>query len=206
MTTARPTARSNGCAPFLIHGCGCSATRTEAPRSRETVGSRDPEASSSRSSNSDDLWTPDKLELQLQALRQPLEAALAYSWTAFVDEHGDFLFAKDASCCEGDVYAELLRHCFVASGSNILVRKSCALAVGGFDIASRRPRIGSSAYELRLAGNSPSFPATNSLPDLGASLFRECAEIRGGHVCTSAIEPSRLAPDRSRSAVRASPT
>ena len=85
--------------------------------------------------DSDDLWTPDKLALQLQALRQQPEAALAYSWTAFVDKHGDFLFAKDASCCEGDVYAELLRHCFVASGSNILVRKSCALAVGGFDTA-----------------------------------------------------------------------
>ena len=83
--------------------------------------------------DSDDLWTPDKLALQLQALRQQPEAALAYSWTAFVDQHGDFLFAKDASSCEGDVYAELLRHCFVASGSNILVRKSCALAVGGFD-------------------------------------------------------------------------
>ena len=83
----------------------------------------------------DDLWTPDKLALQLQALRQQPEAALAYSWTAFVDKHGDFLFAKDASCCEGVVYAELLRHCFVASGSNILVRKSCALAVGGFDTA-----------------------------------------------------------------------
>ena len=85
--------------------------------------------------DSDDLWTPDKLALQLQALRQQPEAALAYSWTAFVDQHGDFLFAKDASFCEGDVYAELLRHCFVASGSNILVRKSCALTVGGFDTA-----------------------------------------------------------------------
>jgi glycosyltransferase involved in cell wall biosynthesis len=85
--------------------------------------------------DSDDLWTPDKLTLQLQALRQQPEAALAYSWTAFVDEQGDFLFAKDAWYCEGDVYAELLRHNFVASGSNVLVRKSCALAVGGFDTA-----------------------------------------------------------------------
>ena len=54
----------------------------------------------------------------------------------FVDQHGDFLFAKDPSSCrEGDVYADLLRECFVASGSNILVRKSCALAVGGFNTA-----------------------------------------------------------------------
>jgi glycosyltransferase involved in cell wall biosynthesis len=83
--------------------------------------------------DSDDLWMPDKLALQLQALHQQPGAALAYSWTAFVDEQGEFLFAKDASYCEGDVYAELLRHNFMASGSNVLVRKSCALAVGGFD-------------------------------------------------------------------------
>ncbi len=32
------------------------------------------------------------------------------------------------------MYADLLRNCnFVASGSNILVRRSCAVAVGGFD-------------------------------------------------------------------------
>jgi glycosyltransferase involved in cell wall biosynthesis len=86
--------------------------------------------------DSDDLWTQDKLALQLQALRRNPEAALSYSWTVFIDEHGDFLFAKDPSSCrEGDVYADLLRECFVASGSNILVRKDCAVAVGGFDTA-----------------------------------------------------------------------
>jgi glycosyltransferase involved in cell wall biosynthesis len=99
--------------------------------------------------DSDDLWTPDKLTLQLQALSQQPEAALAYSWTALVDEQGDFLFAKDASYCEGDVYAELLQHCFVASGSNVLVRKSCALAVGGFDTAV--PAAGDWQFCLRVA-------------------------------------------------------
>jgi hypothetical protein len=99
--------------------------------------------------DSDDLWTPDKLALQLQALRQSPEAALAYSWTAFLDQHGDFLFAKEASYCEGDVYAELLRHCFVANGSNILVRTTCARAVGGFDTAL--PRAADWDFYLRIA-------------------------------------------------------
>jgi glycosyltransferase involved in cell wall biosynthesis len=99
--------------------------------------------------DSDDLWTPDKLALQLEALRQQPEAALAYSWTAFVDQYGDFLFVKEASRCEGDVYAELLRHCFVANGSNILVRTSCALAVGGFDTAL--PRAADWDFCLRVA-------------------------------------------------------
>jgi glycosyltransferase involved in cell wall biosynthesis len=83
--------------------------------------------------DADDLWTPDKLELQLEALRRRPAAALAYSWTAFVDARGDFLFAKEPSSREGDVFADLLRENFIASGSNILVRRACAVAVGGFD-------------------------------------------------------------------------
>jgi glycosyltransferase involved in cell wall biosynthesis len=85
--------------------------------------------------DADDLWTPDKLELQLQALRRHTNAAIAYSWTAFVDQKARFLFAKEGLRLEGDVYPELLLHCFIASGSNILVRRSCAVAVGGFDTA-----------------------------------------------------------------------
>jgi glycosyltransferase involved in cell wall biosynthesis len=83
--------------------------------------------------DADDLWTRDKLELQVAALRRQPAAAVAYSWTAFVDVAGDFLFAKEPSCRDGDVYADLLRGNFVASGSNILVRRTCALAVGCFD-------------------------------------------------------------------------
>jgi glycosyltransferase involved in cell wall biosynthesis len=38
--------------------------------------------------DADDLWTPDKLELQLNALRNHPEAAVSYSWTDFIDETG----------------------------------------------------------------------------------------------------------------------
>jgi glycosyltransferase involved in cell wall biosynthesis len=83
--------------------------------------------------DADDEWTPDKLELQLRALRESPGAGLAYSWTAFIDRRGDFLFAKERSRSEGDVYEDLVRHCFLASGSNALVRRSCLEEVGGFD-------------------------------------------------------------------------
>jgi glycosyltransferase involved in cell wall biosynthesis len=87
--------------------------------------------------DADDEWTPDKLELQLRALRARPDAGLAYSWTAFIDRRGDFLFAKQPSRSEGDVYEDLVRSCFLASGSNVLVRRSCLDAVGGFDTSLR---------------------------------------------------------------------
>ena len=81
----------------------------------------------------DDLWTPDKLERQVERLQRHPKAAAAYSWTAFIDDRGRFLFAKEPSWSEGDVYSELLRECFVASGSNVLVRRSSVEIVGPFD-------------------------------------------------------------------------
>jgi glycosyltransferase involved in cell wall biosynthesis len=153
--------------------------------------------------DSDDLWTPDKLALQLQALRQQPQAALAYSLTAFVDQHGEFLFAKDESCCEGDVYAELLRHCFVASGSNILVRKSCALAVGGFDTAI--PAAGDWEFCLRVASRwqfavVPRYQILYRISEHAMSANAQRSEEAMLRICNRAFEdrPPSL-PDRGES-------
>ena len=161
--------------------------------------------------DSDDLWTPDKLALQLQALRQQPEAALAYSWTAFVDQHGDFLFAKDASFCEGDVYVELLRHCFVASGSNILVRKSCALTVGGFDTAL--PAAQDWEFCLRVAARwrfavVPRYQVLYRISEGAMSANAERCEEAMLRICDRAFEarprqlPKRGEKSRRREAVR----
>jgi glycosyltransferase involved in cell wall biosynthesis len=83
--------------------------------------------------DADDLWTSDKLEAQLIALQTNPKAAVAYSWTDLIDESGQFL----RECCHitenGDVYAKLLLTCFVASGSNPLIRRQAFVEVGGFD-------------------------------------------------------------------------
>ena len=84
--------------------------------------------------DADDLWTREKLELQLEALRRQPKAGIAYSWTAFVDQKGRFLFAKEPLYFEGDVYLQLLLSCFVASGSNVLIRRRCIDTVGLFDV------------------------------------------------------------------------
>lgn len=99
--------------------------------------------------DADDLWTPDKLERQLAALKVHSEIAIAYSWTQSINEQGHLLHQYHPVFFEGDTYAELLVNNFIANGSNILVRREAVLAVGEFD-----PTLGSCAdwdFYIRLA-------------------------------------------------------
>lgn len=102
--------------------------------------------------DADDLWTPDKLELQLAALQANPKAGVVYSWTHFMDEAGN-LFRTDSADLplqfEGNVLADLLTWNFIASGSNPMICKEAILATGEFKTAA-----GGAAdwdYWLRLA-------------------------------------------------------
>lgn len=83
--------------------------------------------------DADDLWALDKLEAQLDALKQHPEADVAYSWTYFFDEQTGEEFPGEPIYFVGNVYAELLKENFIASGSNILVRREAIKKVGEFD-------------------------------------------------------------------------
>ncbi|HEY9852801.1 MAG TPA: glycosyltransferase [Leptolyngbyaceae cyanobacterium] len=83
--------------------------------------------------DADDLWTSDKLEAQLKALQENPQAAVAYSWTDYIDEYSQFLRPGMHVTVNGDVYAEILEKFFLENGSNFLVRKEALLVVGGFD-------------------------------------------------------------------------
>jgi glycosyltransferase involved in cell wall biosynthesis len=83
--------------------------------------------------DADDLWTPDKLERQVDSLQQNPEAGLAYSWTCFMDSEGKS-FSKDFPYnVEGNVYPRLLVGNFITSGSNVMLRASAIESVGRFD-------------------------------------------------------------------------
>jgi glycosyltransferase involved in cell wall biosynthesis len=87
--------------------------------------------------DADDLWTIDKLELQLTALKENPKAGVAYSWTSFmdVDEQGkplSFLPSSKYSFA-GNVYQNLLVSDFIHSGSNILIRRAAIESAGEFD-------------------------------------------------------------------------
>ena len=83
--------------------------------------------------DADDLWTPDKLEAQLQALQANPQSAVAYSWTDYIDEFGQFLYLGNHPTVTGDVYSELLVNDFLENGSNTLIRREALREVGGFD-------------------------------------------------------------------------
>ena len=84
--------------------------------------------------DADDLWTPDKLELQLAALQQHSEAGVAYSWTtSFIDGREESIFPYKPVFFAGNVYDKLLVNNIISNGSNILVRKQAIESAGEFD-------------------------------------------------------------------------
>lgn len=103
--------------------------------------------------DADDLWTPDKLELQLEALESNPEAGVAYSWTDFIDEWGNFLRPGSHLNISGDVYPHLLLTNILENGSNPLIRRSAIERVGGFDEAL--PPAEDWDFYLRLAAIYP---------------------------------------------------
>lgn len=83
--------------------------------------------------DADDVWTPDKLELQYKILEKHPDAAVAYSWTNVIDENDNFLYAGSYAKWTGDVYLQLLLDDFIGSGSNVMVRKRVFEKVGVFE-------------------------------------------------------------------------
>ncbi|MEM7712078.1 MAG: glycosyltransferase [Cyanobacteria bacterium P01_A01_bin.68] len=83
--------------------------------------------------DADDLWTPDKLELQLQALQKNPQAAVAYSWTICMGNDGSSFHPGISETVQGNVYSKLLVGNFIGSGSNVLIRREAIESVGYFD-------------------------------------------------------------------------
>jgi glycosyltransferase involved in cell wall biosynthesis len=85
--------------------------------------------------DADDLWTPDKLERQLEVLQTSCpQAEVAYSWVIyFFDGKWPRYFKERPVFFEGNVYADLLIRNFVTNGSNPLIRRRAIDSIGGFD-------------------------------------------------------------------------
>jgi glycosyltransferase involved in cell wall biosynthesis len=83
--------------------------------------------------DADDLWTPDKLEVQYLALQNHPETSIAYSWTDYIDESGNFIKSGRREKFSGYVYQQMLVSNFLENGSNLLAARKVFQEVGGFD-------------------------------------------------------------------------
>ena len=83
--------------------------------------------------DADDLWTPDKLESQWQALQENPQADVAYSWTDYIDESSNFLKSGRRIKANDDAFSKLLLFNFLDNGSNPLIRQKALEKVGDFD-------------------------------------------------------------------------
>ncbi|MGB5963091.1 MAG: glycosyltransferase family A protein [Coleofasciculaceae cyanobacterium] len=83
--------------------------------------------------DADDMWTSDKLELQVAILQQHPEAGVAYSWSRFMNERGELSYVVDDRHIEGNVYEKLLLNNFLNNGSSLLVRREAIESAGKFD-------------------------------------------------------------------------
>lgn len=91
--------------------------------------------------DADDLCAPERTAKLLAAmLRMGSDCALAYSWSAHVDDNGLVLAESQRSSHQGWVHDQLCRINFVGNGSAAMVRAEVARAVGGFDPLLRDTR------------------------------------------------------------------
>lgn len=83
--------------------------------------------------DADDIWTPDKIESQFNALTQNTAAGVAYSWTDWIDESGQIIYGGGHHTFSGNVYTYLFLGDFIEGGSNVLIRRSVFDTIGGFN-------------------------------------------------------------------------
>lgn len=86
--------------------------------------------------DADDLWAPEKLELQMARMAQT-NAALVYTWAALIDGADRVYSLEHRPDAEGDIFRTLCRSNVVGNGSSPLMRREAFDAVGGYDPSLR---------------------------------------------------------------------
>jgi glycosyltransferase involved in cell wall biosynthesis len=102
--------------------------------------------------DSDDIWLPEKLERQLEALGAAPGAVLAYSRfkTLTGDTASEEIFPRPSGCVSGRVFGRLyLKHFIACSG--VLARRGSLAEAGGFSEEPELVAIEDSDLWLRLA-------------------------------------------------------
>ena len=84
--------------------------------------------------DADDLWHREKIARQVAAMRSP-EVGLVYCWAVEIDENDRIIPPVYAGAtATGKVLEEVVANAgIIVSGANPLIRRSCLMAVGGYD-------------------------------------------------------------------------
>lgn len=83
--------------------------------------------------DADDLWTPEKVEDQVNALEANPDAGAVYSWIDWVDEEGNYIRDGGFIDTEYNTYLQILLIDIVQSGSNTMIRREAYFEVGGYE-------------------------------------------------------------------------
>lgn len=83
--------------------------------------------------DSDDLWAPKKVELQVKKIVSGPSIGLVYAWFDNINDDDEIIPGGSRARYEGHVLSDLCTIDFVGNGSNPLMRTSAVREVGGYD-------------------------------------------------------------------------
>jgi glycosyltransferase involved in cell wall biosynthesis/peptidoglycan/xylan/chitin deacetylase (PgdA/CDA1 family)/SAM-dependent methyltransferase len=88
--------------------------------------------------DADDLWRPDKIARQLQAMAQGGQRiGLVYCWYALIDELSRIISLRHRPTEAGNVLARMCIGNLVGNGSSAMIRRQALLEVGSYDPSLR---------------------------------------------------------------------
>ena len=84
--------------------------------------------------DADDLWHPEKLERQVEALaRAPANTGVVYCWTDGIDDDDRVIFPGwKRATAQGNVFHDMVADSLPGCGSVPLIRRHCFEAAGGY--------------------------------------------------------------------------
>ena len=136
--------------------------------------------------DADDLWAPEKLELQLQRFTDP-KVGLVYAWFENIDLEDRIFSGGFRFSFEGDVFAHLCDVDFVGNGSNAMMRTALVRDVGGYDSGLRaKGSEGCEDWSLWLALAERCEFAVVSRPLTGYRIYRGNMSSRNSRMIASA--------------------
>ena len=88
--------------------------------------------------DADDLWAPEKIELQMAAMAASgPDVGLVYTWSALIDAADRIYSLEHRPDAEGRIFRDLCRANLVGNGSSPLIRRAAFESVGGYDPSLR---------------------------------------------------------------------